>query len=57
MKMTATCWTRCMYQYPPLAHQAWLHWRSMHQGGIYHRQLPLSLPKIGKTMMLLATTL
>jgi hypothetical protein len=29
----------------------------MHQGGIYHRQLPLSLQKIGKTMMLLATTL
>jgi hypothetical protein len=29
VKMTAPCWTRCIYRYPPLANQTWKFWRSL----------------------------
>jgi len=28
VKLTAPCWTRCIYRYPPLANQIWNQWRS-----------------------------
>ncbi len=27
VKLTAPCWTRCMYRYPPLANLIWKHWQ------------------------------
>jgi hypothetical protein len=29
MKITAPCWTQCIYRYPPLANQIWVYWRNL----------------------------
>jgi hypothetical protein len=47
MKMTAPCWTRCIYRYPPLAHQAWIYWEKLRkdENENYTDELPNDLPK------------
>jgi hypothetical protein len=34
VKLTAPCWTRCIYRYPPLANQIWINWRASLPGNI-----------------------
>jgi hypothetical protein len=47
MKMTAPCWTRCIYRYPPLAHQVWINWKKLRkdENEVYTDELPSDLPK------------
>jgi hypothetical protein len=52
-KMTATCWTRCIYRYPPLASQTWDYWYSQLAADL-QRALPVSLPKDWRKQSLLA---
>jgi hypothetical protein len=56
VKMTATCWTRCIYCYPPLASQTWDYWYSQLSEGL-QRDLPVTLPKDWRKQPLLANTI
>jgi hypothetical protein len=57
MKMTATCWTRSIYRYPPLANYVWSFWRhSTHNAHIIH-MLPNTIPKNWKKNPTFVTTL
>jgi hypothetical protein len=45
VKMTATCWTQCVHCYPPLANQAWKHWRLLPQNSSLIENIPVTIPK------------
>lgn len=45
VKMTAICWTRCLYRHPPLANQAWGRWRDCQKDKHYYSTLSLHVPK------------
>jgi hypothetical protein len=49
MKMTVTCWTHCIYRYPPLTHQAWSYWRELHNEKLILDSLLMSLHKNWKS--------
>jgi hypothetical protein len=42
--MTASCWTRCLYRYPPWAIQTWEYWYD-HLPPEEQTDLPTTLPK------------
>jgi len=44
VKQTATCWTRAIYRFPPLAKQIWKIWRS-YQSEEDQNDFPVTLPK------------
>jgi hypothetical protein len=50
VKMTATCWTRCIYRYPPLANQIWQTWRTLGQNEANISNIPINIPKDWKNI-------
>jgi hypothetical protein len=48
MKMTAPCWTRSIYRYPPLATQIWHYWQTFEQNESTTESSPSTLPKSWK---------
>ena len=44
IKMTAICWTRCIYRYPPLANAIWQLWRASLSIELQQNQ-PENIPK------------
>jgi hypothetical protein len=44
VKQTATCWTRAIYRFPPLAKQIWKTWRP-YQSEDDQNDFPVTLPK------------
>jgi hypothetical protein len=58
VKMTAPCWTRCLYRYPPLVNQTWHYQRFLMLDDIDDELIPDSLPKKnGEKMLGLETIL
>jgi len=45
IKMTAPCWTRCLYHYPPLANQIWQRWQDFQKDRAHYQTLPINVPK------------
>jgi len=44
VKLTAPCWTRCIYRYPPLANQIWINWRASLPENI-KASTPINIPR------------
>jgi hypothetical protein len=45
LKMTAPCWSRCVYRYPPLANHTWTFWRNLEQNNNVRDTIPVEIPK------------
>jgi hypothetical protein len=57
VKMTATCWTRCVYRYPPLANQIWQSWRTLGQNEANISNIPVNIPKDWKNIPMICNNI